>query len=353
MYSEQDLRDAVLAGAISQDSAEALRSHVAQVRAMPAVDEENYRLINSFNDIFVTIAAVLLLVAMGGVGGFIAPGVGGVLVAASAWGMAEFFTRRRRMALPSIMLLLAFVGGIMSAVLGVLPSAGDPGGLGDLGMGLALPGAFIFAALGAWLHWRRFRVPITVAAGAAALAGSVITLMLIGVATINEDLVTRLTLPLVFATGLAVFAYAMWWDMSDRTRKTRRSDVAFWLHLLAAPLIAHPLFLWLGVLDGETVGMGGALAVLLVYLVFGLVALAVDRRALLVSALGYVLCALGSLFGEFGVVELSVALTALVIGSALLMLSALWPNIRAAVLGLLPENLRDRLPTSGPIPQSA
>ena len=42
---------------------------------------------------------------------------------------------------------------------------------------------------------------------------------------------------------------------------------------------------------------GGALAVLLVYLVFGLVALAVDRRALLVSALGYVLYALGSLFG--------------------------------------------------------
>jgi MFS family permease len=353
MYSEQDLRDAVSAGAISEEAAEALRSHVAHARAMPSADEENFRLINSFNDIFVTIAAVLLLVAMAGIGGVIAPGVGGLLVAASAWGMAEFFTRKRRMALPSIALLLAFVGGIMSGLLGVLPSSNRWGGFGDLAVGLAIPGAFVLAAIGAWFHWRRFRVPITVAAGAAALAGSVITLALIALATINEDLVTSLILPPVFLAGMAVFAYAMWWDMSDCTRQTRRSDVAFWLHLLAAPMIAHPLFQWLGVLDGGTVGIGGALAVLLVYLVFGLVALAVDRRALLVSALGYVLYALGSLFGEFGVVELSVALTALVIGSALLMLSALWPNIRSAVVRRLPEPLQLLLPVSAASPRPA
>jgi hypothetical protein len=31
----------------------------------------------------------------------------------------------------------------------------------------------------------------------------------------------------------------MWWDSSDRARLTRRSDVAFWLHLLAAPMIVQ------------------------------------------------------------------------------------------------------------------
>ena len=36
----------------------------------------------------------------------------GLFVAATAWGLAEFFTRKRRMALPSIILLLAFVGGV-------------------------------------------------------------------------------------------------------------------------------------------------------------------------------------------------------------------------------------------------
>jgi len=346
MYSEQDLRDAVSAGAISEEASDALRGFVAQQRAMPAADEENFRLVNSFNDIFVTIAAVLLLVAMGGIGGFIAPGVGGLLVAASAWGLAEFFTRRRRMALPSIVLLLSFVGGIIGGLGEILNATlGENGGEGTYG--LLFAAVFIAAAIGAWLHWRRFKVPITVAAGAAALTGCIIGLVIAAVDP-TSGLAPTFILPLVFAASLAVFTYAMWWDISDRTRQTRRSDVAFWLHLLAAPMIAHPLFQWLGVLNGETVGIGGALAVLLVYLIFGLVALAVDRRALLVSALGYVLYAMGSLFGAFGVVELSVALTALVIGSALLMLSALWPNIRAAVVDRLPETLRQRLPVSAP-----
>ena len=58
-------------------------------------------------------------------------------------------------------------------------------------------------------------------------------------------------LAIVFVLGLGVFAFAMWWDMSDRERRTRRSDVAFWLHLAAAPLIAHPIFHMLGVLDNN------------------------------------------------------------------------------------------------------
>ena len=66
------------------------------------------------------------------------------------------------------------------------------------------------------------------------------------------------------------------------------------------------------------------------YILFGLTALAVDRRALLVSALAYVLYALTELFKQFGAVELNVALTALIIGSALLLLSAFWHQARAA-----------------------
>src|SRR6478736_2900017 len=71
MYTENDLRDAVAAGAISGEAADALRAHVAGARTMPMTDEETFRLVNSFNDIFVTIAAVLLLVAMAGIGGAI------------------------------------------------------------------------------------------------------------------------------------------------------------------------------------------------------------------------------------------------------------------------------------------
>ena len=36
-------------------------------------------------------------------------------VAATSWGLALFFTARRRMALPSIILVFAFVGGVLAA----------------------------------------------------------------------------------------------------------------------------------------------------------------------------------------------------------------------------------------------
>ncbi|MDE1466235.1 hypothetical protein [Aurantiacibacter sp. D1-12] len=345
MYSEQDLRDAVAGGAISAEAAEALRSHVAHARKMPVTDEENFRLVNSFNDIFVTIAAVLLLVAMAGIGGAIAPGLAGVLVAVAAWFMAEFFTKRRRMALPSIVLLLAFVGGIIAAPIEVLSETNLD--QNDRVIAGLITLTFISGAVGAFVHWRRFMVPITIAALAATVAASVIALIVTAIGPDTLENPEQVLLALVFIAGLAIFAFAMRWDMSDRARQTRRSDVAFWLHLLAAPMIAHPIFHWLGINDGSTVGVAGAVLVLVVYLAFGLVALAIDRRALLVSALAYVLFALSELFGEYGMVELSVALTALVIGSALLMLSAFWPGIRGSLVSKLPSDLQEKLPVVG------
>ncbi|WP_271077345.1 hypothetical protein [Aurantiacibacter sp. MUD61] len=351
MYSEQDLRDAVAGGAITAESADAFRTHVAQMRRMPVTDEENFRLVNSFNDIFVTIAAVLLLVAMGGIGTAIVPGLAGLLVAAAAWFMAEFFTKRRRMALPSIVLMLAFVGGLVAAPIEILSESNVDDNARM--MGALVAASFLAGAIGAWLHWKRFMVPITIAAISATTAAAVIATVVTAIMPAEGTSPEYILLPLVFAAGIAIFAFAMRWDMSDRERQTRRSDVAFWLHLLAAPMIAHPLFHWLGINDGSTIGAGGALLVLGAYLLFGLVALAIDRRALLVSALAYVIVALTGLFEQNGMVELSVALTALVIGSALLMLSAFWPAIRSVVVDKLPGELQQRLPVAGTLAPSA
>ncbi|MFM5931495.1 MAG: hypothetical protein ACKOPQ_11340 [Novosphingobium sp.] len=344
MYSESDIRSAVAAGALSHDAAEALRMHVTGMRTAPSVDEEHFRLITGFNDIFVTIAAVLILAAVAGIGQAIAPGLAGLLIAGSAWGLAEFFTRQRRMALPSIVLLLAFAGGIAGAAIElIVETAGEPS---QVVGSLMLAGVALLVAAGTWLHWRRFMVPITIAAGAAAIAATAIALAaaaIIPAGTVNAE---RFLLPLVFVAGLGVFAFAMRWDMSDRARETRRSDVAFWLHLLAAPMICHPLFHWIGINDGENIAPASAIAVVAIYIIMGLVALAIDRRALLVSALVYVLVALTFLFRQFGVVELNVAITGLVIGSALLTLSAFWSPIRRSIVAQLPGNLRDRLPVS-------
>lgn len=99
MYTEDDLRNAVASGAISAEAANALRNSARGSRQAPASDEEHFRLINSFNDIFVTIAAILLMVAMAGIGQAFTPNldrpppVSGLLIAAAAWAMAEYFTR--------------------------------------------------------------------------------------------------------------------------------------------------------------------------------------------------------------------------------------------------------------------
>ena len=85
------------------------RDFVAAGRHMPVVDEEHFRLLTGFNDIFVGIAAVILLAAVAMIGYYVPPNidgdgprpVSGLLVAATAWGLAEFFTRKRRMALPA------------------------------------------------------------------------------------------------------------------------------------------------------------------------------------------------------------------------------------------------------------
>lgn len=118
-------------------------------------------------------------------------------------------------------------------------------------------------------------------------------------------------------------------------------------------MIAHPIFAMLGVTEGDNLGIGAAVGVLAVYVGFGLIALAIDRRALLVSALAYVLFALTFLFREFGAVELNFALTALVIGSALLSLSAFWQPIRRTVVSALPEDLQAKLPATDDAPLPA
>ena len=356
MYSQQELDDAVAAGVISPEAADSLRAHVEGQRATPIADEEQFRLITGFNDIFVSIAAAILLFAIGWIGQRIGQGLGLAIesdgpsfvgplgIAATSWALALYFTAKRRMALPSILLLLAFVlsvftTAIFALVLGVGTAAvenNQPLG----GVLAAISGAI--AATAAWLHWRRFRVPITVAAGAAAVAAIAVGLLVAALGQ-NVEQSRDLILGLVLLLGIGIFLFAMWWDSSDRARLTRRADVAFWLHLLAAPMIVHPVFTLLGLNDGSaTIGEG--LVVVLLYVVIGLTALAIDRRALLVSALAYVLWALSDLFERFGAVELNVALTALVIGSSLLLLSAFWHQARAAVVRPLPERLREKLP---------
>ncbi len=336
MYSEEDLNAAVASGALTQQAADALRGHAARNHASPAADEEHFRLITGFNDIFVVIACLILLTSIGWIGGNISPAAGAVAVAASSWALAEFFTRKRRMALPSILLLGVFVTAVMLIALqcsgAVVSLLG--GHENSTTQVASMSFAGLAGALAAWLHWRRFKVPVTVAAGALALVVCAYGVLV----ALQPD--SRLwTSSISLVAGIAVFIAAMRWDASDPARQTRNSDVAFWLHLLAAPLLVHPVFTGLGVLS-STPNAYQAAGVLAVYVLIALVSLAIDRRAMMVSSLGYVLFALGALLKTYGAIGMGFAVTALVVGSALLLLSAFWQRSRQVVVGALPAGVR-------------
>jgi hypothetical protein len=347
-FSDDDLEAAVAAGAISSETAAGLRVFVERRRAAPAADEESFRLLTGFNDIFVSIALVIALTALGWLAGQFAAQASGAAVAAASWALAEFFTRRRRMALPSILLLFAFVGGVVSCAFTLLPTLFDA--TETVSRTLA---AGALGALAAYLHWLRFKVPVTVAAGALTVGAT-------AVAAIESHFDSQMvTLYAILAAGLIVFAIALAWDASDRLRKTRRADVAFWLHLLAAPAIVHSAFALLGVtglsaqapIFAARAGVApdphvliGAFTAVAVYAALALVALVVDRRALMVSGLLYLIYAMNAALRATGALTLSFALSALIVGAALLLLSAFWASARRGALRLVPTHWRARLP---------
>ena len=129
----------------------------------------------------------------------------------------------------------------------------------------------------------------------------------------------------------------------DPARLTRRTDIAFWLHLLAAPLIVHSLID--GVFDVSVkLDPGQAIAIVVLFLALGIIAILIDRRALLVSGLAYAGIAFWTLIRQAGVTDVTTPLTLLILGAFVLLLSAGWKPLQAGMLGLTPSALTRRLP---------
>src|SRR3546814_14090167 len=85
------------------------------------------------------------------------------------------------MALPSIVLVLAFSGGVFATMVGFLVRHGEDifGHSPSETVGAILVGAMaLITAAATWAHWKRFMVPITVAAGTAAPAATAVALVL-------------------------------------------------------------------------------------------------------------------------------------------------------------------------------
>ncbi|MHA6641452.1 hypothetical protein [Mesorhizobium sp. A623] len=334
--SADTLSAAVEGDLLTGEQAQALRDLESSRSASVTRDDEQFRFINGFSDIFVTIGLGLFLGAAAYFGYRLAGQGGMLIVAVASWLLAEYFTRRRRMALPSIALLLAFSASTFVTVaawidaLTANTSSNDPA---------SLVGAALVTVAAAFVHYRRFHVPITVAAAAGAVVVGTLR-------TMSPEAFSAYLTPSLLVCGLLVFALAMRFDLSDPKRQTRRTDIAFWLHMLAAPLIVHPL------VSGFIIRPGGADAasawgILGIFVVLALVAILVDRRAILVSGLSYAGIAFGTLVGGSGLIDSVVPLTMLVLGALVLLLSAGWRALRGFFLGLLPAGFSRWLPSHG------
>ena len=334
MYSDEDLNLAVAKGIFTDSSVDQFRHLLSTERNSPAVDEENFKLIGGFNDIFVVIACLLLLFSSLWVVEFTtqSTSVGFLVFSVLAWGLSEIFVNQRKMALPAIVLLVSFIGGVFCFAHELFTS--------EDAVITAIAAGTSFIAAG--VHWWRFKVPITIAVATGALIGLIVSVLL------SVFPLAQMWLMLVlFICGLVAFTFAMYWDSTDTKRITHHSDVAFWLHLLSAPLIIHPIFSSLGILEGTESLLGLAL-VMCLYIVMSSISIVIDRRAFMVSSLVYVIYAISSIIENFGGVGDSFAITGVFMGAALLLLSAYWQPLRRRLVSKLPLVVQDHVPSVSP-----
>ncbi len=245
-----------------------------------------------------------------------------------SWGLAEYFARFRRMALTSGFLAFTYLFGILFSSLYVL----DRLELQWFPESEIEPICLVGTGLAAWLHWRRFHVPIAVGAGVASLVFPALFLLY----TLLEQFDLRASsLYLVMescslAVGAAVFSWAIHIDRVDRERLTSDSDIAFWLHPVAAFLIVNSsakifmetVFYFL---DGLVPWVVLAPLILVtVFAFFAVISLVLDRVPYLYVASFYLFLAISApakYIGSWHSTSVAVSVTALV----LLGLVFCWP----------------------------
>ncbi|WP_339949658.1 hypothetical protein [uncultured Albimonas sp.] len=349
-----DLRAAVGAGMIDERQAVRLAALGESRRGLRAhVGDEPFELFRGLNDVFV--AAGVAILGMGGwllglAFGQFGPGLMGVI---GAWALAEYLTRRRRMTLPSLLLAIGFAVSAGMVATGLFVDADALAGPGPSVPTLAaVTGTALVAAIAFFL---RFRLPFALfLAALAAYATLLIVLAGDGQAAVQAMIagggaaaLFDLGASSAFAIGTLVFgmicfALALGFDLRDPHRVTRLSACGFWLHLAAGPAIVNTVALSL---LREPTALSGALMALFLALLAAL-ALALDRRSLLLAAAAYLASMVWSVVDAAG---LGAAGGLMLLGALIIGLGAGWVTLRTALMRATPDFPgKDRLPPWAP-----
>lgn len=340
MINTDDIRASVAAGILNEKQAAALTalSHSRKgAREGLAPGDEPFELFKGFNEIFIITG--LLILAIGWVG-IVAAIFGDNIVnfrdaaiwyglpgAGVIWLLSEYFIWRRRMVGPAIFLSILFA---INAGATLISYYAEPFMLAQQDY-TSLPFPLFLSTGAVFVFWLRFRVPFAMAM--IALSLFVVAMILAAIQRGTPESPSDLFLlsaggPFAWITlglGVAIFAAAMAFDMSDPHRVTRRSANGFWLHVVAAPALVSTLALSL-IDANQMAALIGVLAV------FALIAIIIDRRSFLTAAIGYVVALAGTIFGGDGTFT-----TILILGIILLILGAFWERIRARLLRMMPR----------------
>jgi len=348
--TDDDLRAAVAAGILSEAQAArtlTLAQTRAGTRAALTGDDEPFELFRGFSEVFISVGLILLIggfisLATLANGGFAVPLIGAGLCA----GLAIYFTRKRRMTLPSIVLVSGFALSVYGMVGGIIDIVG-PGGDGWRTWAIAATLVQIALLL---LWFRVFRVPFTMFLVGLTALGLILfltmrvsPLFLWNNPTAAFDLREGSGLALgTLGFGIGAFLLGMWFDLRDPNRLGRMAATGFWLHLLAAPAIVNIIALTLFNLGTTTGYVLTGVALLLVTLL----ALLIDRRSFLTAGIAYFGALLylaldGGTTDAFG----AVTLVLLILGGFITLIGAFWTQARGALLRALPAfPVKDRLP---------
>ena len=346
--SETTLQKAIADGLLTADLADLLRA--VESADMTPDDPEQLRFISGFGDFLVVIGIILFTVGTGFLVGMAAPWVGGLMFALATWGVAEYFTRKRRIALASIVSALFFAfGTYLTALIALGTESLDASNVfGQSNTFLALG----FSAISLIPYYIRFKTPIipVIFLGAIFLTGYTFF------DKNPSDLGKIYTHYLAPIFGIIILVYATRLDYLNPDRRGAQSDLAFWLHLLAASLIVHPVMSWSSfdyssVVNDEIkrtlayeIQSKIRLSIISIMLI---IAILFNRRAIIVSALIYIYTSISILVDidsmHYGV-SVGVYVSILAVGSLILVLSIGWYPIRQILLRIVPLRLRRLLP---------
>lgn len=313
MISKSTLQKASDKNIINKDQIEPLYQYILNEQSNDQSEntEEPLKFIRSFGDVFIALGIILLVVSinMTSLSGYfyLLPAAGFIVI-------AEWLVRIRRLALPGMVILLSILFFINKAFLF------DNENATILGLSVI--------SLSSLLFYLRYKMPFSLLP----LAGSLVTMTII---QIGMDALKN---PIIFMLlGIITFSVAMWFDSRDTKRQSHLSDSAFWLHLLAAPLIVHGAML--SMISSEQVwvqSFSNDILIIIFFACFFLIALFVDRRAMLVSTQLYAIYALTQLLQSDFIGSQNVMIYVLMaLGMFVIFFGTYWYKTRRIVFGVL------------------